>query len=111
MLEKLFGNPVIEKVLFFLLLEEKCYASQLKRIFNIPLYSIQRALARLEQGGIVVAQSEGKTRIYRFNPRFPFLLELKNFLQKAYDFFPESHKQKYYETPVRKRPRRSGKPL
>jgi hypothetical protein len=111
MLEYLFGNPVIEKVLFFLELNEKCYPSQLKANFQTPLYSFQRALQRLEKGGVIVSHKEGKTLIYQFNPRYPFLDELKAFLQKAYNFFPEEMKEKYYEPIVRKRPRRQGKPL
>lgn len=111
MLESLFGNPVIEKILFYLLVNQKCYPSQLKNIFNIPLYSFQTALGRLERGGIIVSHKEGKTLIYQFNPRYPFLLELKSFLEKAYSFFPEEMRQKYYEPIVRKRPRRQGKPL
>jgi hypothetical protein len=111
MLESLFGNPVIEKALFFLIANEKCYPSQLKDAFQIPLYSFQRALGRLEKGGVIVSHREGKTLIYQFNPRYPFLQELKAFLQKAYDFFPEEIKEKYYEPIARKRPRRQGKPL
>lgn len=34
MLESLFGNPIIEKVMFFLLVNEKCYPSQLKNAFH-----------------------------------------------------------------------------
>lgn len=111
MLESLFGNPVIEKVLFFITINEKCYPSQLRQIFQAPLYSFQRALARLEKGGIIVSYREGKTLIYQFNPRYPFLNELKAFLQKAYGFFPEEVKEKYYEPITRKRPRRQKKPL
>ncbi|MCH9625494.1 MAG: hypothetical protein S4CHLAM123_06700 [Chlamydiales bacterium] len=111
MLESLFGNPVIEKVLFYLVTNQKCYPSQLRRIFQIPLYSFQRALGRLERGGVIVSHKEGKTLIYQFNPRYPFLRELKFFLEKAYSFLPEDIRQKYYEPVVRKRPRRQGKPL
>lgn len=111
MLEKLFGNGVIEKILFYLLLNEKSYASQLKEVFKVPLYSIQMALTRLEQGGILVRQPAGKTQLYQWNPRYPFLLELKAFLQKAYQFLPEKLRVQFYEVPVRKRPRRKGKPL
>lgn len=111
MLESLFGNPVIEKVLFFLIANEKCYPSQLKNAFQTPLYSFQRAFGRLEKGGVIVSHREGKTLIYQFNPRYLFLPELKAFLQKAYDFFPEEIKEKYYEPIARKRPRRQGKPL
>lgn len=111
MMESLFGNPVIEKVLFFLLVNEKSYPSQLKNTFQMPLYSFQRALGRLEKGGIIVSHREGKTLIYQFNPRYPFLNELKAFLQKAYEFFPPELREKYYEPIARKRPRRQGKPL
>ena len=111
MLESLFGNPVIEKILFYLIVNQKCYPSQLKNTFQMPLYSFQKALARLEKGGIVVSYKEGKTLIYEFNPRYPFLNELKIFLEKAYAFFPEDIRQKYYEPAIRKRPRRQGKPL
>ena len=111
MLESLFGNPIIEKVLLFLLVNEKSYPSQLRRVFQNPLYSFQRALGRLEKGGVIVSHSEGKTLVYQFNPRYPFLSELKAFLQKAYAFLPQEIQEKYYESMIRKRPRRHGKPL
>ena len=111
MLEYLFGNSVIEKILFFLYINEKCYPSQLKKKFDLPLYSFQKALARLEKGGVIVSHKEGKTLVYQYNPRYPFLIELKLFLKKAYEFFPEDFKDKHYEPLTRKRPRRQGKPL
>lgn len=111
MLESLFGNPIIEKVLFFLIANEKCYPSQLKNAFQSPLYSFQRGLGRLEKGGIVISHLEGKTLIYQFNLRYPFLNELKAFLKKNYDSLPQEIQEKYYEPLIRKRPRRQGKPL
>lgn len=111
MLEKLFGNAVIEKILFYLLANGEGYATELKSALNIPLYSIQIGLARLEQGGIVVRRAMGKTQLYQLNPRYPFLEELKAFLKKAYASIPETMRTRLYETPVRKRPRRKGKPL
>lgn len=111
MLESLFGNPVIEKILFFLIVNEKCYPSQLKSTFQSPLYSFQRACSRLERGGIIVSHHEGKTLLYQFNPRYPFLIELIALIKKAYSFVPQEIKEKYYESPLRTRPRRQGKPL
>lgn len=111
MLESLFGTPIIEKILFFLIMNKKCYPSQLRETFNNPLFSFQRALARLEKGGVVVSYKEGKTLVYQFNPRYPFLPELKAFLHKAYAFFPDDIREEYYEPVIRKRPRRHGKPL
>lgn len=111
MLEKLFGNIVIEKVLFYLLSNQKGYATEIKEAIETPLYSVQIALTRLEQGGIIARQPQGKTQVYQFNPRYPFLKELRQFLKKAYDSLPENMQKRLYEAPIRKRPRRKGKPL
>ncbi|MCB1117735.1 MAG: winged helix-turn-helix transcriptional regulator [Chlamydiia bacterium] len=111
MLSALFGNSSIEKILFFLLMNKTCYGTQLSTIFNMPVSNVQKALQRLELGGIIASTLVGKTRIYQFNPRYPFLKELEVFLKKAYTFLPESTRNRYYCQTVRKRPRRSGKPL
>jgi len=65
----------------------------------------------LEQGGVIVRQAQGKTQVYQFNPRYPFLDELKAFLKKAYSSLPDDLRNRLYEAPVRRRPRRKGKPL
>ena len=111
MLESLFGGKNIEKVLFFLLVNQRCYGQQLCRSFNQALSPFQKALDRLEKGGVIVSIIEGKTRIYQINPRYPFLKELRAFLLKAYSFLPQEIKEHYYEPKIRKRPRRKGKPL
>lgn len=111
MLEPIFGGKNLEKILFFLLLNHRCYGRELHRSLEQALSTIQKALDRLENGGILVSFLEGKTRIYQFNPRYPFLKEFKAFLTKAYEFLPKELKEKYYEPKKRKRPRRKGKPL
>jgi hypothetical protein len=111
MLEHLFGTPIIGRVLFYLLVNEKNYASQMQQAFDLPLSSIQRACARLEQGGILACQSEGKTRIYQFIPRYPSLEELRAFLEKAYACLPPDYKQRSDEPLKQARPRRQGKHL
>jgi len=71
---------------------ERCYGQQLSRIFKQALSPFQKALDRLETGGILISFLVGKTRCYQFNPRYSFLLELKGFLTKAYEFLPEKVK-------------------
>jgi hypothetical protein len=51
MLESLFGNSTIEKILFYLLVNETTYAIELSQVFSKPLFSFQKALERLEKGG------------------------------------------------------------
>jgi hypothetical protein len=52
---------------------------------------------------------KGRTRIYTWNPRYPFLKEFKVFVEKAFEFIPEKEKERFYRE--RRRPRRLGKPL
>ena len=108
MLESLFGNRVIEKILLCLLVYGDGYARGISNLFNIPVNGVVQQLRRLENGGIIVGQKKGKTRLYQMNPRYPFLNELKTLLQKAMDVLPEEEINKYYR--LRTRPRRAGKP-
>jgi hypothetical protein len=98
MLEGLCGNQNIQKILLFLLVNGKCYGTQLHRLLKVPLTPIQKALLRLEKGGIVVSEYEGKTRLYQFNPAFPLLSELEPLLKKAYSLLPAHEKKRYYVT-------------
>lgn len=109
MLEALFGNSVIEKILFYLQVYQNGYSRGISKTFSIPINGIRQQLKRLEDGGIIVGFSKGRTRLYQFNPRYPFLPELKNLLQKAIDVLPQNEIKKYYR--FRTRPRRTGKPL
>ncbi len=89
----------------------KCFAAELRKSFDIPIFGIQRALARLERQGILVSVVEGKSRFYYWNPRYPFLDDFKSFIEKAYSSLPDNIRKKYYERRVRKRPRKKGKAL
>ena len=108
MLEALFGNPVIEKIFFTLLVYNESYPLGLAKTFNEPVNKFQQQLKRLEEGGIIVSRLVGKTRIFTFNPRYAFLKELTTFISKAYEFVPGPEKERFYSK--RTRPRRTGKP-
>src|SRR3989339_849704 len=108
MLEPLFGNSVAEKILFYLLVYENGYVRGIADTFGINVNGIAQQLKRLENGGVIVSQLKGKIRLYTFNPRYPFLPELKNLLQRAMDVLPDEEVDKYYM--MRTRPRRKGKP-
>jgi hypothetical protein len=95
MLESLCGNKNIQKILLFLFVNGKCYGTQLHRLLNTPLTPLQKALTRLEKGGIILSDYEGKTRIYQFNPAFPLLTELEQLLKKAYTLLPPQEKRFY----------------
>ena len=96
MLDALFGNKNVQRILIFLFVNGKCYGTQLHRSFGIPLTPIQKALNRLEKGGLITSYSEGKTRLYQFNPSYPVLEELEQLLKKAYTLLPAHDKKDYY---------------
>ncbi len=111
MLEYLFANKNVEKVLMYLCVHSKANASELSRTFGTALDPIQKTLKKLESGGLLASFLEGRTRVFCWNPRYPFLKEIQELAQKAYSFLPTSIQETYYLSTKRKRPRRSGKPL
>lgn len=96
MLDVLCGNKNVEKILIFLFVNGKCYGTQLSRSFHSALTPIQKALSRLEKGGIITSYNEGKTKLYHLNPSYPLLDELEKLLKKAYTLLPLHHKRDYY---------------
>ncbi len=97
MLDGLCGNKNVQKILIFLFVNGKCYGTQLQRLLGGSLTPLQKALVRLEKGGLITSYYEGKTRLYQFDPGYPLLGELEQLLKKAYTLLP-SHKKKYYYT-------------
>jgi len=109
MLEPIFGSTNRERVLIFILAREQGYAREMARFFDTGLAPIQQQLENLEAGGVLVSQKIGKTLQYSFNPRYPFLFELKALLERTLDFYPADQRNPLLMN--RRRPRRAGKPL
>lgn len=95
MLQGLFGNKNVERILIFLLVNEKCYGAQLQTLLQVPLTPVQQALLRLEKEGILNSHYEGKIRVYDWNLSYPLRLELEALLKKAYTLLPLQEKRKY----------------
>ncbi|MFV0339829.1 MAG: DUF6314 family protein [Parachlamydiaceae bacterium] len=95
MLTGLFGNQTIQKVLLFLFVNNKCYGTQLQRLLSTPLTTIQNALSRLEQGGVILSFTEGKAKVYQLNPYYPLIRELELLLKKAYTLLSADEKKRY----------------
>lgn len=109
MLESLLGTTNREKVLVFLEARSEGYPREIADFFKTDLRAIQNQMEKLEQGGVIYSRLAGRTRLYSFNPRYPFLKELKALLEKALEFYPEAEKERLF--PERSRPRRKGKKL
>lgn len=111
MLEYLFSNKNVEKILMYLCLHDKAHASLLSNSFNTSLDPIQKTLRKLEEGGLLVSFLEGRTRVFQWNPRYPFLEEIQALAKKAYSYLPLKIQETCYQAVKRKRPRKTGKPL
>jgi len=109
MLEAILGSKSCEQVLIFIVARDEGYATEITRFFGADLYAIQKQLDRLENSEVLVSRKIGRTRLFQFNPRYPFLHELIDLLQKAISFYPEDLKQELIMN--RRRPRKSNKPL
>ena len=109
MLEPLLGSRNRERVLLFLYARGEGYPREMARFFQTDLDPIRKQLEKLELGGILYSRLVGRTRLYAFNPRYPFLAELKKLLKQALSFYPEEEQKELLLD--RQRPRRRGKPL
>ncbi|WP_298435400.1 winged helix-turn-helix domain-containing protein [Geobacter sp.] len=109
MLETILGSMNCERVLIFLIARDEGYAREIAGFFKSSLGPIQKQLEKLEAGGVLYSRLAGRTRLYGFNPRYPFLQELKTLLEKALTFYPEEIRNPLLM--VRRRPRRTGKSL
>ena len=109
MLEPLLGSKNAERVLVFILAREAGYAREIARFFGADPDSIQKQLSKYEAGGVLAGKYVGRTRVYSFNPRYPFLKQLRALLEKALIFYSDEERQQLRFD--RRRPRRRGKPL
>jgi len=109
MLAPLLGSKGSEKVLIFIAARGEGYAREISQFFAMDISTIQNQLDKFELGGILASITKGRTRLYTLNPRYPFLKELKQLLEKALSFYPEAEREKLLMQ--RRRPRRRGKPI
>jgi len=108
-LKPILGSVNSERVLLYIMARGRGYAREIARFFDADPDSIQKQLAKFEQGGVLVTRQVGRTVLYEFNPRYPFRTEVDALLRKALTFYPESARELL--TMERRRPRRRGKPL
>jgi predicted transcriptional regulator len=109
MLESIFGSLNCERVLIFLFARDEGYAREMARFYDTGLGPIQKQLEKLEAGGVLYSRLAGRTRLYGFDPRYPFREELRALLEKALAFYSDEAREALLM--VRRRPRRAGKPL
>lgn len=110
MLEVLFGGKTKERVLQYLLAKEEGYIRGIASFYDTSASVVKLQIDKLEQGSVIIGKDAGNTRMYRLNPRYPFLKELVALLERAREGYSPGELEKLMSTD-RTRPRRKGKPL
>jgi sugar-specific transcriptional regulator TrmB len=103
-----FGSATRTRVLVALLLLHESYARELARLLKAPLSSVQKAIQGLERDGLVAGRAVGRTRAYRLDPRYFAHRELRRYVSRLAEANEELHAG---AARLRRRPRRTGKPL
>jgi hypothetical protein len=103
-----FGGQMRTSVLLALRLLRESYPRELARLLASPLNGVQGALKSLERDGLVVARAAGRTRLVRVNPRYFAKQDLDRYLLTL---ATADRKLQTRVNALRRRPRRSGKPL
>src|SRR3972149_11862360 len=103
-----FGGGTRTRVLLALSLLVESYPRELARVLDAPLSGVQRALQSLEVDGIAAGRSVGRTRVFQLDPRYFARDALKQFLRRLTE--PERGLPRQGGA-LRRRPRRTGKPV
>lgn len=110
MIEGIFGNATAEKVMLYLERYGDAYGRAISETFDdVSISMAQGQLKRFERSGLLFSELKGRTRIFRWNPRYPFLFEVRALLRKALEALPAEDRERYFMK--RLRPRRTGKAL
>lgn len=109
MLEGLFGGRNAARTLLFLENYGDGYATEIARTYGVALRPVQAQLDRFERAGFLVSRMRGRTRLYAWNPRGPFVPKLRELLAVGLELVPREDRDRYYLQ--RRRPRAKGKPL
>ena len=103
-----FGGQTRTRVLLALQLLGQSYPRELARVLDAPVSVVQKALKSLELDGLVAGRAVGRTRIVQLEPRYFARDALEVFLSRLVE--PEADLRDRIAT-LRRRPRRTGKPL
>lgn len=108
-LEALFGNRTTERVLLHLFHYGEIYARAVANDYNSSVTPFVRQLNRLEDAGILISRTAGRTRLYQFNPKSALTTPLRKMVEIIYESIPLEEREIIFR--VRRRPRRKGKPV
>jgi DNA-binding MarR family transcriptional regulator len=89
MIEAIVGSEGAERVLLFLIARDEGYASEIATFYDMDVSTVQNQLKRMERQGLLINKQAGRTRVYKFNPRYAFIAEVKALLARALSLAPQ----------------------
>lgn len=103
-----FGGLTRTRVLIALRLLGSSYPRELARTLDAPVSGVRKALQSLERDALVAGRIVGRTRVYQLNPAYFAREALQGYLSRLADADAETRER---VSRLRRRPRRTGKPL
>ena len=103
-----FGGKTRTRSLVALALLGSSFPRELSRLLITPVSAVSRALYGLEADALVAGRLNGRTRVFTLNPAYFAKREMEAYLRRLADADPDLVTQ---VESMRRRPRRSGKPL
>jgi hypothetical protein len=104
----LFGGRAAEAALLHLYHYGHSYGRAAARDMGVALDGIQKQLDKFERCGVLVAQQQGRTLIYSWNPKSGLATKLRDIVGMVYEGIPLEKRQQLFQS--RRRPRGKGKP-
>jgi hypothetical protein len=108
-IEFIFGNDSAEKVLLHIFHYGEIHASGIAKDYEVAITPIKKQLERFEEGGLLKSKVFGRSRVYSFNEKSPWVKPIKEILSIAYNSISIKDRQLIFGE--RRRPRQKGKPV
>jgi predicted transcriptional regulator len=102
------GSETRTRVMLVLYLLEESYPRELSRLLGVRLAAVQGALRSLERDGLVAGRTLGRNRMFQIDPRYFAVTELRPYLSRLAEADAPLRER---IGSLRRRPRRTGKPL
>lgn len=108
-LDGIFGNKTASRVLLHLFHYNEIHSAAIANDYQLAPTPIRLQLERFEKAGILVAKNVGRTRVFSFNQKSPFVKPIKVILEIFYNSLTIEEKERIFSE--RRRPRQKGKPV
>jgi DNA-binding transcriptional ArsR family regulator len=86
MLQPILGSESRAQILAYLVNNHEGYASEIARASDLDLFAVQQQLEKFGSSGLLISHIRGRMRVYKFNPDYPLLEELKRLIEKSLSF-------------------------